>query len=93
MSKEMAVIALGVLVILTRTFLGIPGSWQTVLLVVSGVGLVILGFLLRGEAIGRQARVAPRASQRVSYPYADNLTEEPATAPEPHEERGITSLN
>lgn len=49
MSKEMTVIALGVwLVVLTQ--LGIPGSWRTVLLVLTGLGLMVLGFLLRIEA-------------------------------------------
>lgn len=49
MSKEMTVIALGVwLIVLTQ--LGIPGAWKTILLVLTGLGLMVLGFLLRTEA-------------------------------------------
>lgn len=52
MSKEMGVIALGLWVIVVP-YLGIPGSWRTVLLVLAGVGITIIGFLLRGEVISR----------------------------------------
>ncbi len=54
MSKEMTVIALGVLVVITP-YLGVPGSWKTVILVLAGLGLAGLGFLLRGEALARDA--------------------------------------
>lgn len=52
MSKEMTVIVLGVLVVVTP-YLGIPGSWKTVILAVVGLLLVGVGFLLRGEALAR----------------------------------------
>ncbi len=93
MSKEMLVIALGVWVILVRTMLGIPGEWQTVLLIASGVALAILGFLLRGEAISR-AQVS-RPASRQSYPFVETpAPAEPQPAPETHEHKeGITSLN
>jgi hypothetical protein len=55
MSKEMSVIVLGVLVMLIP-YLGIPGSWRTLLLVVVGVAVTILGFLLRGETISQGTR-------------------------------------
>ena len=54
MSKEMTVIALGVLVVVTP-YLGVPGSWKTVILVIAGVALAGVGFLLRGEALAREA--------------------------------------
>ena len=54
MSKEMIVIALGVLVVITP-YLGIPGTWKTVIFVLAGLSLAGLGFLLRGEALSREA--------------------------------------
>ena len=53
MSKEMAVIALGVWVVI-MPYLGIYRSWLTVLMVLTGIALMVLGFLLRGETIARE---------------------------------------
>ena len=50
MSKEMLVIAMGILVLIIPQ-LGIPGSWKGILLVLAGAGIISLGFLLRGEVI------------------------------------------
>lgn len=55
MSKEMSVIVLGIFVALIP-YLGIPGTWRTVLLVATGSAIAILGFLLRGEAISQGTR-------------------------------------
>jgi hypothetical protein len=55
MSKEMAVIALGIWVIIIP-YLGVPGSWRTALIVVTGIGLILLGFYLRAEALSRTGR-------------------------------------
>ena len=52
MSKEMTVIALGILVVVTP-YLGIPGLWKTVVFVLAGLSLAGVGFLLRGEALAR----------------------------------------
>ena len=52
MSKEMLVIVLGLLVIVVPS-LGLPGSWRGVLLVLTGVAIVSVGFLLRGEVISK----------------------------------------
>ncbi len=52
MSKEMTVIALGVLVVIAP-FLGVPGSWKTFIFVAAGAGLAGAGFLLRGESLAR----------------------------------------
>jgi hypothetical protein len=54
MSKEMTVIALGILVVVTP-YLGIPGTWKTVILVLTGAAIAGIGFLLRGETLARQA--------------------------------------
>ena len=88
MSKEMLVIALGVWIIVVRLFLGVPGSWQTALFILSGIALMVIGFLLRGEAISRQS--APRTGNPRNYSFVES-TPEPASTHE-HQE-GITSLN
>lgn len=55
MSKEMTVIVLGLFVVVVP-FLGIPGEWRTILLVLSGAGLSVTGFILRGELLARGLR-------------------------------------
>jgi hypothetical protein len=55
MSKETGVLIAGLLVFLTP-FLGVPGSWRTVILVILGAAIAILGFLLRGAALGKEPR-------------------------------------
>jgi hypothetical protein len=72
MSKEMLIIVLGVLVVLTRTVLGIPGSWQTVVLVFTGLAIAVIGFLLRGEAISRSATRPQRPERSSSYSFVEN---------------------
>ena len=52
MSKEMGVILVGVW-LLVLPYLGIPGTWRTTLLIVTGLSAMLLGFLLRGEALSR----------------------------------------
>lgn len=82
MSKEMAVIALGLLVAVTP-FLGIPGSWKTVLFVLAGLALAGAGFLLRGESL---ARGAGRGAH-------DHFVENSAPANSHTRDHGIGSLN
>lgn len=85
------VIALGAAIILIRTFLGIPGSWQTVLLVLCGAGLMIVGFLLRGEAISRSGASRRTGARSESYTFVESA---PTPENSAHEQReGITSLN
>lgn len=52
MSKEALVILLGVVIVLLP-FLGLPGTWRTVLMVLVGAAIVLIGVLLRSEALGR----------------------------------------
>lgn len=86
MSKEMMVIALGFWIIAIRMFLGVPGSWQTFLFIATGAALVVIGFLLRGEALGRARPDA--SSKKSSYTFVESDT------PAAHEHKeGITSLN
>jgi hypothetical protein len=57
MSKEMGVILLGVWVIIVP-YLGVPSGWRTIILVLSGIAVMILGFLLRAQELS-----APRGSK------------------------------
>ena len=52
MSKEVLVIGFGIMTALLP-FMGLPGSWRTLLLVIVGVVITIIGFFLRSEALGR----------------------------------------
>jgi VIT1/CCC1 family predicted Fe2+/Mn2+ transporter len=69
MSKEMSIILLGVWVVVVP-YLGVPSSWRTVLLVVSGVTILVLGLLLRGESIVRGTR-----KHRGAPPFVENSPE------------------
>ena len=89
------VIALGLWIITVRTMLGIPGSWQTFLFIVTGVALAIIGFLLRGEALGRARPTGEPNSKKSSYSFIESLPDRQAgDTPSVHEQKeGITSLN
>jgi hypothetical protein len=58
MSKEMSIIALGVWVII-MPYLGIYRSWLTILMVLTGIALMIIGFLLRGKTIVEENHSTP----------------------------------
>jgi hypothetical protein len=53
MSKEMTIICLGLFVIVLP-YLGIYRSWLTLFMVLTGLILIAIGFLLRGEAMSRE---------------------------------------
>jgi hypothetical protein len=55
MSKEILVIALGVWVAVVP-YLGVPGSWRTAILILSGIALMVLGFFLRSETLSRTGK-------------------------------------
>jgi hypothetical protein len=83
MSKEMSVILLGLLVVITP-YLGIPGSWKTFLLVIVGALLAGIGFLLRGEALARGEATKGHL----------HFVENSPTQAQPHtRDHGIGSLN
>jgi hypothetical protein len=65
MSKEMTVIVLGLLVA-ALPYLGIPGSLRTMLLVLIGLGLALIGFLLRGETLSGETKISSR------HPFVEN---------------------
>ena len=69
MSKEMGVIVLG-LFVLIQPYLGVPNSWHTFFTIVAGIALMVLGFLLRGEALGR----GPEAESPHRNLFVENTT-------------------
>jgi hypothetical protein len=95
MTKEMAVILLGFLNIVVATnLLGVPTSWRMLLLILSGIALVIIGFLLRAQEMVREGKNSPH------YPFIENLPAGTAgdditiAHDSAHEHKeGITSLN
>ena len=82
MSKEMTIIGLGIFVVVVP-YLGIPGAWRTALIVLSGLGIALCGFLLRGESLARGDKHNQHPSSFVenSLPHAS------------HDHEGINSLN
>ena len=52
MSKEIWLIAFGLLVVVTP-YTGLPSSWKSLVFVIVGIGVASIGFLLRGEALSR----------------------------------------
>ncbi len=90
MSKETGVIALGVWVMI-MPYLGIPRAWLTALMILTAVGLVVLGFFLRAEALSRSARHAGR-----HHTFAEHMphTAEDHNPQESHERKErLNSLN
>lgn len=67
MSKEMTLIVLGLFVAILP-FLGIFTSWKTPLFVLAGLGVMLLGFLLRGEVIMQSA---PR-ERTENHPFVES---------------------
>ena len=55
MSREMAVIALGIWVIILP-HLGVPGSWHTVITTITGVVIIAVGLYVRAAMLGGAAR-------------------------------------
>lgn len=74
MSKETGVIVIGLWVFILP-FLGIPSSWRTALLALTGIGLALLGFFLRSEAMGRSTP-SSRAPFRDSEQEANSRNDE-----------------
>ena len=94
MSKEVAIIALGVWVIIIP-YLGVPMSWRTVLLVLTGIAVMVLGFLLRSETLAGR----PGSRLRAGAPFVEHVPDRaPDASAASHEVRhdhqeGINSLN
>ncbi len=56
---------LGLLVVITP-YLGVPSGWRAGLLLLAGLGIMLLGFLLRGEQLSRAVRPTEH------LPFVDN---------------------
>ncbi len=65
MSKETAVISLGIWVFILP-FLGFPEAWRVALFVLTGAGLVVLGFFMRAEVI------AGGGAKQKNQPFVEN---------------------
>jgi hypothetical protein len=94
MSKEMTVVALGVWVIIIP-YVGVPGSWRTTILILTGLAVILVGFLLRSQALSH----GPKPTAH--HPFIENLPDrqagsasaaEPSSLDHDRKER-ITSLN
>jgi hypothetical protein len=77
MSREMAVIVLGIWVIILP-HLGIPGSWHTILITLTGLIIIAVGLYLRGMMLSRGIR---RSSH---HPFVENR-HDGVTVPHSHE--------
>lgn len=85
MSKEMTVILLGVWIVVVP-YLGVPGSWRMIILVLSGIAIAAVGFFLRAEALARGG------SRHQHRPFVENTDMSDHSTM--HEQKeGITSLN
>ncbi|MDE1925429.1 MAG: hypothetical protein KGH79_04625 [Patescibacteria group bacterium] len=89
MSKETAIIVLGLWVVILP-YLGIPGGWRTTLLILSGIALMVLGFLLRGDALSRGSLAKEHRGRNSYVENTASITQDYST--HDHKE-GITSLN
>ena len=85
MSKETTIILLGLWVII-MPYLGIYRSWLTILMVLTGLVILVVGFLLRGETISRTPGQGGHKSPH-KQPFVES-------SPAHHEQHdGISSLN
>ena len=86
MSKEMAIIVLGVFVFI-QPYLGVPNSWHTALSVLAGAAIMVLGFLLRGEALAGGRKGSSKHS------FVENSTATIVQDYSSHEHKSIGSIN
>jgi hypothetical protein len=90
MSKEMFIILIGALLVVQTQF-GIPVSWHTILTIVLGLLLVLLGFMFRTETLTRGAK----ASRSLPFKESDfSESHTPVASPLTHDRKeGIGSFN
>lgn len=70
MSKDVAIIVLGIWIAIVP-FLGFPGLWETIIYVVSGLGVVLMTFLLRRDIILYVSRITDRKRKSTDV-YVEN---------------------
>ncbi len=73
-------------------YLGVPGSWRTVLLVLSGAAIAIIGFLLRGEAMAKGPTAHTLRGSHSNRSFVEHIPEIVEYAPDERHD-GINSLN
>ncbi len=54
MSREMTLIVLGILTIVIP-YTGFPSAWRTAALVLCGAAVALIGFMMRGQALGKSS--------------------------------------
>lgn len=87
MSKETWVIAAGIWLLMVP-YLGIPGSWRTTVIVITGALLIILGFFLRANVLRRTVR------RSADHPFVENSVPHEAMHEVRHDRKErISSLN
>lgn len=74
MSKEIAVVMFGIWIVIVP-YLGIPGSWKSMIYTAIGLLVMAVGLFLRAEALSRHEK---RSGQ---HPFVENIT-----ASGPHED-------
>jgi hypothetical protein len=77
MTKDLTLIALGIFIALL-SFLGLPSSWDTILLVLCGLAVSLLTFLLRRDFFMYVERLRRRQRDRNADTYVENDIHEKA---------------
>lgn len=65
MSKEMAIIALGIWVVILP-HLGVPGSWHTAITTITGIVIIAAGLYFRAAMLASGGRRSPH------HPFVEN---------------------
>lgn len=84
MSREMAVIVLGIWVIILP-HLGVPGSWHTIITTLTGLIIIGVGLYLRGVMLSRGIR---RSSH---HPFVETEAQGDIRPSHPHDHPEQTS--
>jgi hypothetical protein len=61
MSRDMTLIVLGLLTIVIP-YTGFPSSWRTLLLVLIGLAVAVIGFLMRGQTLSKPKKTTEQHS-------------------------------
>lgn len=75
MSRDMTLIAVGLLVIVIP-YTGFPSAWRTLFLVVCGAIVAIIGFLMRGQTLSNKPQKKPE--QHASFQESVRPAQEPS---------------
>ena len=81
MTKDVTLIALGFLVALLP-FLGFPGSWERVFLILLGFGIIFLAFFLRKELIGHISHHGSQKGKKTDVFVENGVHQAPLISPQ-----------